>query len=39
MTQSERLDILLEYLLEEDPKYSNISIPAYLSGKKNCLKD
>lgn len=38
MTQSERLDILLEYLLEEDPKYSNISIPAYLSGKKELFE-
>ena len=38
MAQEERLKYLINYLLNEQPEYSNINIPESLEDKKQLLR-
>lgn len=38
MTQKERLDYLIHYLLSEDKQYQDLSVPNYETDKKRLLR-
>lgn len=38
MTQEERLDFLIDYLLREQPEYKNISVPTAAEDKRRLLR-